>query len=100
MMNKTTFTAYQYKVLTDTSLTSAEVGALIHMAQSTVRYHRIKIGARSAARKNYGAVQNVLTQEPHSTIVMTLPRKQVALMYDVSITTVKEARRVIRQQQS
>ena len=97
-MNRAQFTATELLLLMNDALTSEQVAQQLHMASSTVRYHRNKMGKRVRTRKHYGSIRNLLTKEPHSTTVMTLPRKQVALMYDTSITTVKEARRVIRQQ--
>ena len=97
-MNRTQFTATELLLLMNDKLTSIEVAKQLHMAASTVRYHRIKMGKRVGTRKHYGSVRKWLTTEPFRTQVMTLPRKQVSLLYDISITTVKEARRVIRQQ--
>ena len=97
-MNKARFSQYEYQVLIDESLTSYQVAQLIHLTPGTVRYHRNKLGIRVATYKKYGIVRNLLTQTPHSIVVMKLPIKQVALMYNVSNTAIKEARRVIRQQ--
>lgn len=97
-MNKLRMSEYQYKILNDTSLTSFQVSQLIFMTPGTVRYHRNKLGIRYDKYRTYGIIRKKLVHEPHRTIVMTLPIKQVSLLYQVSDSAIKEARRVIRQQ--
>ena len=93
-MNNSVFTEYEWRILNDVSLTSSQAAKLIYMHPSTIRYHRVKLGKRAAVRQSYG-IMTTLCAAPE---LLSTPIKELAYKYQCSITTVKVARKTVREQ--